>query len=285
MFAEPPARRVVWPKPLDPTARDQRGTRQCQHLYVLPLGIIYTGQAFAAALNSGLPAALMLSANHEEFSLASEGGVLRTSCAVVAPQVPRQLDVLGASFILVQIDPRHPAYRRFCKILKDGVLLPGRQLYSHLDHAFAACASGSMELQAAQQLFDQLLAITVNQLPASDQREARIDCLLDALALNPAQCLDDAAKVLRLTRGRTSSLFAEQVRLSFAAYQSWQKVKLATLMLNGAMSLTEIAHEAGFSDSSHLSRAFKKFYGIQPSRLLDRQQVRLYATAGAKPRR
>jgi AraC-like DNA-binding protein len=278
MYAELSASRMTpQAKPLHRTSRRLSGTSQYEHLYILPLGTLYTGQDFAAALSSAQPAALMLCANYGKFSLVSAGDVLHTNCAVIAPQVPRQLDVTGVSFIMVQIDPRHPVYRRFCKILKSGVLLLGRQLYSHLDHAVAACASGSMELQQAQELFGQLITATVNQLPAGDQREARIDCLLASLAANPAQRLDDAAKMLRLTSWRTSDLFAEQVRLSFAAYQSWQKVKLAAVMLSGAKSLTEIAHEVGFSDSSHFSRAFKKFYGIQPSRLRDRQRVRLYS--------
>ena len=48
----------------------------------------------------------------------------------------------------------------------------------------------------------------------------------------------------------------------------WLRLRRAVELLASAGSLTEAAHDAGFSDSAHLSRTFRKMFGVKPSLLL-----------------
>ena len=53
---------------------------------------------------------------------------------------------------------------------------------------------------------------------------------------------------------------------------------LVDVATGGIRSLTGIAHDCGFADSSHLTRTFRAFYAVKPSVLLDSSyvQVRLF---------
>ena len=52
---------------------------------------------------------------------------------------------------------------------------------------------------------------------------------------------------------------------SFRAYLLWLRINLAIRAVMAGASWTEAAHEAGFSDSAHLTRTHKRMFGIEPT--------------------
>jgi AraC family transcriptional regulator len=74
--------------------------------------------------------------------------------------------------------------------------------------------------------------------------------------------LADAAKHVGLSSGRARHLFVEQTGLPFRTYLLWRRLMRAVELYSGGSSLTEAAHGAGFSDSSHFSRTFRRMFGI-----------------------
>ena len=76
-----------------------------------------------------------------------------------------------------------------------------------------------------------------------------------------------AARV-ELSESRFSHLFTEQIGVSMRRYQLWIRLRDAIHLLARGGSLTDTAHEAGFSDSAHLTRTFRQMLGIAPSALL-----------------
>lgn len=78
----------------------------------------------------------------------------------------------------------------------------------------------------------------------------------------------EIAADVRLSESRFSHLFTEQVGVSVRRYQLWLRLREAIHLLAAGGSLTDTAHEAGFSDSSHLTRTFRQMLGIAPSALL-----------------
>jgi AraC-like DNA-binding protein len=74
--------------------------------------------------------------------------------------------------------------------------------------------------------------------------------------------LDDIAKLIHLSPGRTRHLFVEQTGLPFRTYLLWLRlVRAVEIFANGA-PLTDAAHGAGFADSAHFSRTFRRMFGI-----------------------
>lgn len=76
------------------------------------------------------------------------------------------------------------------------------------------------------------------------------------------------AERIGLSESRFLHLFREQVGMSYRRMQRWVRLAAAFESLCTRGSLTETAHEFGFSDSAHFSRAFHEAFGMAPSVLV-----------------
>lgn len=74
--------------------------------------------------------------------------------------------------------------------------------------------------------------------------------------------LEDAAGAVGLSPGRARHLFVEQTGLPFRAFLLWRRLNRALDRYAARQPLTEAAHAAGFSDSAHLSRTFRRMFGV-----------------------
>jgi len=79
--------------------------------------------------------------------------------------------------------------------------------------------------------------------------------------------LDTAARSAGLSPSRASHLFVEETGLPFRTYVLWLRIQRAVEAHAHGASLTEAAQEAGFSDSAHLSRTFRRMFGLPASSL------------------
>jgi AraC-like DNA-binding protein len=93
-----------------------------------------------------------------------------------------------------------------------------------------------------------------------EQATARLDGSLEIAA---------AAAGVHLSPSRLRHLFVEQTGLAFKTYQLWLRLVRAIEVYAAGASLTEAAHEAGFADSAHFSRTFKRTFGL-PATTLER---------------
>jgi len=80
--------------------------------------------------------------------------------------------------------------------------------------------------------------------------------------LDEAVSLSDAATFIGLSPGRARHLFVQQTGLPFRTYLLWLRLMRAVELYVGRASLTQAAHGAGFADSAHLSRTFRRMFGI-----------------------
>ncbi|MGW6503371.1 helix-turn-helix transcriptional regulator [Nonomuraea angiospora] len=88
--------------------------------------------------------------------------------------------------------------------------------------------------------------------------------LVDQGTAGPLRLADVAAQV-RLSPSRLGHLFSEQLGLPFTAYVRWARLRAAMEAVQAGGSLTEAAHAAGFTDSSHLTRVTHAMFGLPPS--------------------
>jgi AraC-like DNA-binding protein len=111
------------------------------------------------------------------------------------------------------------------------------------------------------------------QLAPEGSRDQRPDARVRKMSAWAAERLDaplslgDAAAHVGLSTGRARHLFVEQTGLPFRTYLVWQRLTRAVQLFSQGASLTDAAHGAGFSDSSHLSRTFRRMFGIPASSL------------------
>lgn len=103
--------------------------------------------------------------------------------------------------------------------------------------------------------------------------DARIARLLDKLnrcigkeCVKPQQWrAADIAVELNLSESRFLHLFKDTMQIPWRPYLLWRRLICAVQTLQEGKSATEAAYIAGFSDSAHLSRTFKKQFGLSLS--------------------
>lgn len=99
--------------------------------------------------------------------------------------------------------------------------------------------------------------------------DARIRRVIERALAGPELSLDEAAAVagVYLSPSRLRHLFVEQTGLAFKTFMLWQRLMRALEAYAEGKSLTEAAHHAGFSDSAHFSRVFKRYFGLPATTL------------------
>lgn len=80
--------------------------------------------------------------------------------------------------------------------------------------------------------------------------------------------LEDLSLLLGLDRFRFLKLFRRSTGMTPHAWLLRMRLEKAVALINAdrTMPITNIAHDVGFFDQSHFTRAFRKAYGVSPSR-------------------
>lgn len=103
--------------------------------------------------------------------------------------------------------------------------------------------------------------------PFADPRIAEaLDALPRALPGNLTAAT--LARRSGLSPSRFAHLFRAHTGMPLRPYLRWLRLQQALIEIAGGRNLTDAAHAAGFSDSAHLSRTFRRTFGIAPQVLL-----------------
>jgi AraC-like DNA-binding protein len=99
--------------------------------------------------------------------------------------------------------------------------------------------------------------------------DKRVEAMLAYVAqgIEGVLTLSDAASAACLSPSRARHLFAAQTGLPFKTFVLWRRIEKAVALYAAGASLTEAAHEAGFADSAHLSRTFRRTFGLPAAAL------------------
>ena len=106
-------------------------------------------------------------------------------------------------------------------------------------------------------------------LSSAKESDSRVRKMVEFAAshLDDGITLEAAARIAGLSPSRARHLFVEQTGLPFRSYLLWLKIIRAVGLFSTGKSLTVAAHEAGFADSAHFSRTFKRMFGIPAAAL------------------
>jgi transcriptional regulator GlxA family with amidase domain len=86
--------------------------------------------------------------------------------------------------------------------------------------------------------------------------------------------IDNIADAVGISRRQLERLFLVETGTSPAqAYTTLRMKKARTLVLHTRASFVDIANDVGFNNASHFSRAFRRLYGISPSKVRSAAQL------------
>jgi AraC-like DNA-binding protein len=210
-----------------------------------------------------------------QLTLALSGGALQLrqpgqgwqpyAAAIVAAHQSHAFEARGERVALLFAEPESVEGRALRERYPRGV--------SALD--IAACAEAVAMLAAlyAQHAGDDQLAdcargisarlASIHPPPARplDPRIARaIDILRQRLA--GAVTMSGIAAAVHLSPERFRHLFIQETGMRFRPYVLWLRLEVAVALYGSGSSLTEASHAAGFADSAHFSRTFRRMFGV-----------------------
>lgn len=135
-----------------------------------------------------------------------------------------------------QEDEKEPALIKFLLPLFDGLNLNSH--YLHNNHI-------SIKDRRIQQVVAQLEScLHSDGIQAANWRASEI------------------AQQVALSEGRFLHLFSQELGIAWRPYLLWRRMNCAVQAIISHHNATDAAHLAGFSDSAHLSRTFKRTFGM-----------------------
>ena len=243
-------------------------------LYLFDDGYCF-GCRFVMSETVRFNASLLLSLDGTPFQV--EAGPLRGpfTAAVMRPMLLRRLSADGPPLLSIGISPNHAAFRPFGLLGPPGLRALDPTLFQPLAEQLAALHAGALAPAEARAVYDRVIHLAAAQLPAPRPLDARVAAVMHRLTVDPDLPVEDMAADAGVSYDRMSHLFSENLGLSIRSYSLSLKIHAASRLNGHGRSLTDIAHQAGFADSSHFSRVWQRAYGGSPSSFFDCNHVRL----------
>lgn len=204
-------------------------------------------------------------------ALTSGDRTIGAPAIAVAADAPHRFEAHGL-LVFLFVEPESRAGRALRGALfADGPLAeldPGAllEVLAPLAATFDQGLGVAALLQAGQAAIERLAPVGPVPLP-----DPRIQRVIDHAVAHLEPSLADAAAAagVHLSPSRLRHLFVEQTGLAYKTYLLWLRMVRALEVYATGTSLTEAAHAAGFADSAHFSRIFKRSFGL-PATTLER---------------
>ena len=148
------------------------------------------------------------------------------------------------------------------------VLLSSAEVAARLPTLAQQCSAlaGCTDAAALTAAVSRALLPNLDALPPLDERiVAAIHTLRDLPLPDTARPLAALAECVHLSESRLRHLFHDEIGVPIQHYWIGQRLLYGIRRWNEETSLTQIAHDAGFADSAHFSRAFRASFGLAPA--------------------
>ena len=229
---------------------------------------IFLGQAAEASLHES-PAIKVCVALEGSFGLRThdEDTFLNYESAIIAPGQPHAIDGRHNKMVMLLLAPETKLAQPLAPIYsKHGISRLPVAAVSKIRTLFALFEK-RFETKDVANICDEMVAAVDNgqSLPIDSRVAQSIEWIRSSR--DEGISVHEIAAGVELSESRFSHLFTENVRVPVRRYLLWLRLRDAMHLFAKGDSLTEVAHEAGFSDSAHLTRTFRSLLGIAPSAL------------------
>lgn len=190
----------------------------------------------------------------------------------VPPDEPHEFIATATSTAIVYVEAESAEFAALQAQSQDAAAIRAAAPQSSAIEALRQLAATGGSVEQA----DAICLAWLGLIEAAQQRRLLDPRIVDCLALirtrldQPVR-LSALAAALNMSPSWLSHQFTEQIGMPLRRYVLWQRLWRAVESALTGSTLTEAAHAAGFSDSSHLSRTFRGTFGVAPSFLFGRR--------------
>ncbi len=188
-------------------------------------------------------------------------GVLAFAVAVIPSDLRHSLLPSNTVVGLLYVDAESMRGRALQRVHEE-VWSPSFAATATVRRTFEAAASGNEEA------FQSLVSMLTQQA-GSYRTDAQVAAVLERLHASSGlgETTADMAAWANLSASRFAHRFRNATGMPVRPYLRWLKLQRAAGAIVRGASVTAAAHAAGFADGAHLSRTFRRHFGISPSML------------------
>ncbi|AFT68969.1 Transcriptional regulator, AraC family [Alloalcanivorax dieselolei B5] len=238
-------------------------------LYVWDDRFLYLTEGIASGYTQRHTVTLLLSLNDTPFTLCeSDGAVQPYHAALVGKQVTRSLDAGSVPLLSLNFDPQSYEYHALSAFLgEEGVKAVTLDDAALPSDWVRRCTSEAFEDSAFFRLTTQLPRAIVGYQPIRMPIDMRVMHIAQKIKkeLPLTSTVAELGEEVGLSQDRLTHLFSESLGISIKSYLLWARMRRAVECIARGDTLISVAHDVGFSDSAHLARTLKAFFGLTPS--------------------
>lgn len=228
-------------------------------------------QAFQLCLSSRDPLLI------ESGPLAGTSG----TCVAIAANTLHSISGGDDESAFLYLDPRSQLGRSVARAIGTN---PGATREPASDWRIRNSYSGrweGMTAQSAARVRDRIVEIWaaaagVNESAMDERVEAtvgRVRSLVRAGISDSRLTARELASTVGLSESRLAALFRDGTGVPIRPFVLWTRLQLAIETAGQGASLTEASHAAGFADSAHLARTFRRMFGTTLSGSVRRLRI------------
>lgn len=244
-------------------------------VFIYEDGFLFCCEGMATPRTERFTGTLLIATTDADIELDIDGQRQQLGAVMLKPFTPKVLRAEHTPFVSMAVNPNHPKYRAYARIAAPGFVAVPRSLFRALHPQLHKLRAGQLSLGESRKLFNQCVDLVTGLLPPLRPIDPRIERVMAELRRDHRQQLGALAQTTCLSYYRLSHLFSKEMGMSLRQYTLSAKIHAACRCIGAGMSLTATAHEAGFTDSAHLSRVWAKAFGGPPSHFLDQREYAL----------
>lgn len=145
-----------------------------------------------------------------------------------------------------------------------GQCLPSQE---RLRSSFSLLRNKEVDISYVKEKFDEFF---FGQELLPRKLDPRMAAVVERINQDPCGLIgaEECAKMVGLSFSRFLHLFKEDVGTTFRSFRAWKRARSFLWYVNSASSLTDIALDIGYPDSSHFSHSVRRYWGLTPKDIL-----------------
>jgi AraC-like DNA-binding protein len=195
------------------------------------------------------------------------GAFIDAAGVLTAPDAVHAIDARGVEVLLVFLDPESDAGAALASALA-GAIRPisdeeRAALVRDADPRSIILGAGADWIERA------VRTLGAQPVPSRRRIHPRVRKLLRSLHTTGVEdlSLEGLAGSLGMSQGRLMHVFTESIGIPLRPYVAWLKLQRAAGAIVSGAPLSVAAHAAGFADAAHMTRTFRRMFGVAPSSL------------------
>ena len=204
--------------------------------------------------------------------------------SVIPPYVPHRVATCDRMIGVLMIEPESVDAARLPPALAGGAARPlGDPLAPRVRESFSRLIRGDYGCDLTGVDIDLLFFGRMFERRALDPRIAAI---VDRISRCPHGQLsaEESAQLAGLSFSRFLHLFRAEVGATFRGFRAWKRARSFLRYANGTPSLTDVALEIGYPDSTHFSHSIRQVYGLRPKDIFAGSRDLAIVLAGSRER-